>query len=109
VLSLLSQAGDLRGIALAHAGIAALRTRHHDTPGAADEYEQALAIFRDVGDARSTANTLLALGQLYAATGNDGKARDHYKQSLATHQVISDRHGINAVTHLSRASARRHP
>jgi tetratricopeptide (TPR) repeat protein len=97
-LSTLSEAGDLRGIALTHVGVAGLRERQRDSRGAARKYQQALTIFRDIGDTRRVADTVLALGRLLAATGHAGKAHACYQQGLTAYQSIQDHHGINDAT-----------
>jgi tetratricopeptide (TPR) repeat protein len=97
-LRLLGELGDPYGLAYTHAGLATLRERQSDARGAISEYQQALAIFRDIGNTRAAAGILLALGRLHAAAGNGSKARSLFQESLTAYQSINDQHGIDDAT-----------
>jgi hypothetical protein len=55
---------------------------------AVSEYQQALATFRDIGDAWAPQVCSSPSGSSTPAPGpTDGEARDHYQQSLAAYRV----------------------
>jgi tetratricopeptide (TPR) repeat protein len=99
-LGLLGQLGDPYGLGYTYFGLAVLRERQSDVGSAIDKYQRALAIFRDIGNIRSAAGTLLALGRLHAAAGNGKKAHTFFEESLTAYQSISDQNGIDDVTTL---------
>jgi CHAT domain-containing protein/Tfp pilus assembly protein PilF len=56
-------------------------------------WEQALAIYREIGDPRGEGNTLGVLGVAYDSLGDYRQAIDFYEQSLAIAREIGDRAG----------------
>ena len=70
-------------------------------PQARDNYDQALAIFQDLGDRKGEANALNNLGIVYDSLGQYPQARDNYDQALAIFQDLGDRKGeANALNNL---------
>ncbi|MBK8074412.1 MAG: tetratricopeptide repeat protein [Kineosporiaceae bacterium] len=56
-------------------------------------YQQALAIFREIGDRLGEAAALNNLGLCFADLGQVAAAIDHYQQALTIHREIGDRLG----------------
>jgi tetratricopeptide (TPR) repeat protein len=54
-----------------------------DYPAAAASHQQALALFRDIGNLLGQAEALNRLGELATRTANTGQARDHHTHALA--------------------------
>ena len=57
---------------------------------AIDQYQQALAISREIGDRRGEGADLGNLGLAYAALGQVDKAREYLAMSLAVFDKIKD-------------------
>ena len=55
--------------------------------------EEALKLFRAVGDAGGEAGTLTSIGLVYSALGEQQKALDYYSQSLPLFRAVGDRSG----------------
>jgi CHAT domain-containing protein/Tfp pilus assembly protein PilF len=64
-----------------------------DLTNAVEKYEEALNIFRKVGDAKGEGKTLFALGYVYSHLGQYDKAAQYYEQSLAIKRELKDRRG----------------
>jgi CHAT domain-containing protein/Tfp pilus assembly protein PilF len=64
---------------------------------ALDSYNQALPIYRAVGDHDGEATTLNNIGLVYSALGEKQKALDYYNQALPIYRTVGDRAG-EAVT-----------
>ena len=62
-------------------------------PQARDNYDQALAIFQDLGDRNGEASALNNLGTVYRSLGQYPQARDNSDQALAIFQDLGDRDG----------------
>jgi tetratricopeptide (TPR) repeat protein/transcriptional regulator with XRE-family HTH domain len=72
-----------------------------DYPGAAQDLEQALAIYRDIGDRLGEANALSDLGNVRRLTGDYPDGAQALEQALAIYRDISDRLGeANALSYL---------
>ncbi|WP_353259459.1 tetratricopeptide repeat protein, partial [Prochlorothrix hollandica] len=56
-------------------------------------WEQALAIYREIGDRQGEANSLGNLGNAYDSLGQYQRAIDYHEQSLAIKREIGDRQG----------------
>src|SRR5438105_6539183 len=57
------------------------------------KYEEALSLYRAVGNQGGEANTLTRLGRVYDGLGNKKKALDLYNQALPLHRAVNDRSG----------------
>ncbi|MBW4613290.1 MAG: tetratricopeptide repeat protein [Desmonostoc vinosum HA7617-LM4] len=57
------------------------------------KYEQALKIWRQIGDRNWEANTLLSIGTLYFTQNDNQKALDFFNQGLAIRRELKDRFG----------------
>jgi CHAT domain-containing protein len=68
------------------------------------KYEQALKIWRDVGDAREEASTLLGIGTVYYLQSDNQKALDYFNQALVIRRQLKDRVG-EAIMLMSVANA----
>jgi tetratricopeptide (TPR) repeat protein len=64
-----------------------------DARKAIEQYEQALAISREIGDKSGEGAALGSLGLAYAALGETRKAIEYYEQALAIAREIGDRRG----------------
>jgi CHAT domain-containing protein/Tfp pilus assembly protein PilF len=62
---------------------------------AIDLYEQALIVYREIGDRHGEAASLNNLGVCYKAVAEYERAIDYYEQSLAISQEIGDRRGAS--------------
>jgi tetratricopeptide (TPR) repeat protein len=72
-----------------------------DYRGAADDLEQALAMYRHVGDRLGQANALTDLGMVRRLTNDYQGAADDLEQALAMYRHVGDRLGqANALTDL---------
>jgi tetratricopeptide (TPR) repeat protein len=72
--------------------------RQEGRPDAAlDAAEQALAIFRSLGDRRSEGLTLNAIGLAQARTGDEAGAIDSYETAVAILTELGDAHGAGLV------------
>jgi tetratricopeptide (TPR) repeat protein len=60
-----------------------------DYPAAAQALEQALGIFRDIGDRGGEAETLNETGTLHRVTGDLGQARASHQQALELARAIA--------------------
>jgi CHAT domain-containing protein/Flp pilus assembly protein TadD len=61
------------------------------------KFEEALPVFRAVGDQKGEAGTLLFIGRVYSDLGENQKALDYYNQSLPLMRALSYKKG-EAVT-----------
>ncbi len=57
------------------------------------KYEQALSIWRQLGERPQEATTLLSIGTLYYGLNESQKALDYYNQALAVRRELNDRVG----------------
>jgi tetratricopeptide (TPR) repeat protein len=60
-------------------------------------FQHALAIFRELGDRDSEADSLSDLGDVYLGMGEVADAIGYYQQSLAIRREIADRYGQAAT------------
>jgi tetratricopeptide (TPR) repeat protein len=60
---------------------------------ALDNYQQALGLYRDIGDRTGEAHTLGNLGAAYQRLGRYDQALDHHEQALVIEREIWDRRG----------------
>jgi len=60
---------------------------------ALDYYQQALTIYREVGDRRNEGNTLNNVGLAYDSLDKKQEALDYYQQALAIRREVGDRRG----------------
>ncbi|WP_333374309.1 tetratricopeptide repeat protein [Microcoleus sp. N9_B4] len=67
--------------------------------GAIIKYEEALKLYRAVGDRRGEANTLHNVGNVYSGLGEKQKALEYYSQSLALRRAVGDRGGESDTLH----------
>ena len=65
--------------------------------GAIVKFEQALKLYREAGDNRRQALTLLGLGRVYSDLGEFQKALEYYNQSLPLYRAVGNRSG-EAIT-----------
>jgi len=56
-------------------------------------YEQALTIFREIGDRAEEGTTLNNIGLIYASLGEYVVALDYFQQALTLRREIGDRAG----------------
>jgi len=93
---------DLRSTAYSHLGYH--RGRHGDLQGALDAYHVAREAARAAGDEGTEARTLISLGQVYAALGQQAEAADMFRQAERTHSRLEDRdasaHNANSRSQL---------
>src|SRR5262245_46939936 len=64
---------------------------------AIEKYQEALQIFRDIGDHREEAATLNNIGAVYDLLGEKPKALDYYNQALPIRRAADDRQGEAAT------------
>jgi tetratricopeptide (TPR) repeat protein len=68
---------------------------------ARERYEQALPIYRAIGDRLGEANCVRSLGDVHLRLNENGLARERYEQALPIYQAIGDRLGeANCVSSL---------
>jgi len=81
-----------------------------DSAGARTLYEQALAIFQELGDLRGVAGTLADLGNLAKDQGNYLQAHSLYRDSIKIFQQMEYKRGVARVLECfaSSASAQSH-
>jgi tetratricopeptide (TPR) repeat protein len=92
---------DRPGQAGALINLGELRRLTGDYPAAAQDLEQALAIYRDLGDRHGQANALSSLGTARRGTGDYPAAVQDLEQALAIYRDLGDRHGqANALSSL---------
>jgi CHAT domain-containing protein/Flp pilus assembly protein TadD len=71
---------------------------------ATQSWQQALAIYREIGNRQGEANSLTGIGVAYSALGQYQQAIELYQQSLAIQQTIGDRSGeANSLGNLGNA------
>jgi tetratricopeptide (TPR) repeat protein len=68
---------------------------------ARERYEAALPVYRQIGARLGEANTLLSLGRLNRATGDEAKARAALKQAADIYEAI----GLEEWAQRARAEA----
>ncbi|EGK88824.1 Tetratricopeptide TPR_1 repeat-containing protein [Microcoleus vaginatus FGP-2] len=57
------------------------------------KWEEALKLYRQAGDNRGQALSLLGLGRVYSDFGENQKALEYYSQSLPLYRAVGDRRG----------------
>ncbi|MDB9512415.1 tetratricopeptide repeat protein, partial [Kamptonema animale CS-326] len=57
------------------------------------KFEEALKLYREVGNNGGQAISLLALGRIYSELGEKQKALEYYNQSLSLSRAVADRGG----------------
>ena len=82
---------QLRATALRDLGASCFFTGEHDEGSAVSE--QALELFRELGDTRGVASMLDRLAGLAALTGDHRRARDLAEESVALFRTLGDRYG----------------
>ncbi|MGE3511804.1 MAG: tetratricopeptide repeat protein, partial [Vicinamibacterales bacterium] len=82
----------VRADALNRAGYLAMR--QNDYAAALPLFDEALAIWRDIGDANGTAVTLRNLGVVAHHQGDHDRARTMFEESLPLHRQLGDRYGV---------------
>ena len=55
-------------------------------------WEQALAVYRNIGNAQGEGGALYSLGDIYNALGNNEKSIAYLEQALNVYQMLEDRH-----------------
>ena len=80
-----------QSVGLANLGWAV--NRLGDKQKALSYYEQALALWKQVGDRSGEATTLHNIGRVYSALGDKQKALSYYEQALPLFQKVGDRSG----------------
>jgi CHAT domain-containing protein/tetratricopeptide (TPR) repeat protein len=71
-----------------------------DYQGAINRFEEALTIYREIGDRSSEGETLSNIGQTYDSLGQYEQALDFYQQALPVLQEVGDQDGEALVTYL---------
>ena len=74
-------------------GKAGVYVRLGQYPQAKEQYQQALAIFREIGDRAGEGTTLNNIGAVYSSLGQYPQAKEQYQQALAIRREIGDRAG----------------
>ena len=69
-----------------------------DKAGATEVLEQALGLFRQIGDRAGQARALNSLGSASRTVGSTQRARDLFEQSLRLRVELDDRAGISVTT-----------
>jgi CHAT domain-containing protein/Tfp pilus assembly protein PilF len=64
-----------------------------ETSRALDYYNQALPLFRAIGDREGEATTLISIGAIYSDLGETSRALDYYNQALPLTRAVGDRKG----------------
>ncbi|UJB73013.1 tetratricopeptide repeat protein (plasmid) [Acaryochloris sp. 'Moss Beach'] len=57
-------------------------------------WEEALNLYRQIGDQKGVANSLINLGSAYRSLGEYAQAIDYYQQSLVIFRQIGDQNGV---------------
>ena len=60
---------------------------------ALNNFEQALVIFKEIGERKSEGGTLNNIGLVYSSLGEYPKALNYYQQSLAIRKQVDDKSG----------------
>ena len=98
----------VRARALRTAGMMAVYGQS-DHAGGLASYEEALSIYRSLGDEREASDVLIGLGVAAFLRGETETARDLYEQSLAICRRLDDQHGVAKGLHnLGRLAQHRH-
>jgi tetratricopeptide (TPR) repeat protein/transcriptional regulator with XRE-family HTH domain len=93
--------GNRLGQANALSDLGEVRRLTGDSPAAAQDLEQALAIYRDLGDRLGQANALSDLGEVQRQTGDYLPAVQALEQALAIYRDLGDRLGqAGTLNHL---------
>jgi non-specific serine/threonine protein kinase len=74
-----------------------LARRRGDYATARAHYEEALTIFRDLGDRYGESGSLHGLGWVASEQGDLPLARDHYQQALAISEGLGDKAGVGSA------------
>jgi hypothetical protein len=82
----IGEAHALRGLGAAHLNLA----RYEQ---AIDDYEQALALFRQAGDRTSEARALDNLGTVHTRLGQPGQATEYHREAITLFRDSDDRYG----------------
>ena len=86
-------------------GAGALAYYQGDYAEARHRYEQALAIYHELGDRRGVAALLGNVGLVVKDQGDSARATAYYQESLAAFQELEDRRGVaNALNNLGIAA-----
>jgi hypothetical protein len=86
--------GDPFGLALALGRDATFRLSVGDTTDARKKHEEAPATYRQFGDRRGVARTLMFLGDIVAVEGDNAAAEDLYRESIEERSHLGDRAGL---------------
>ena len=89
--------GDLWGMAHATSRLALVSRRRGDLAAARTRYNDALDLYRRIGDRRAEARMLAGLGDVAAQEGDDAAAAAAYRESLTLRSQLGDRAGIAAM------------
>jgi len=84
---------DRPGIASALRDLGGVEIKLDRHAAAGDHLRQALAVFRELGNADAEAWTLDSLGSLHTSLGDEEEAVACLRRALAIHREIGDRHG----------------
>ena len=92
-LSLLREAGDLEGEAIALNNIGDLYSNLGDLQNALDTFQQALPIAYQLEDKKAEAAILGHIGAIYSNFGEDEEALSYLEESLALYRQMADQDG----------------
>lgn len=82
---------DIRRMLLYRLGITQVYNRMGDIPNELRSYKDALGLCDRIGDVKTKADILQAMGLLYEGLGNSGEASKYYEQARAINPEISNR------------------
>ena len=96
-LALFSSLDDIGGQATAMINIAGIQNRQRNRSAALAMLQRALEMAKGSGNKGLEAASLNAMGQVYATTGDRGKAMDSYNSALLEYRKLGDRTGNDEV------------
>ena len=80
--------GDRRGIAIAQSNLGDVAAARGKGEDAADDYEQSLAMYREIYNLIGIVETLVKLGDLARAAGDTAVTRRHYANACRTAEEL---------------------
>ncbi|MEV7551934.1 NB-ARC domain-containing protein [Amycolatopsis sp. NPDC089917] len=92
-IELSEKAGDARGVAYGHVGLAALHLEQDENIAAGIEYEKAVSIFSVIGDLQGEAEAIRGGGEAALAMGDLETAERASEESIRRYEQSGDRNG----------------